>query len=262
MSNKKIQTILSLIEVAEKNLKNSKNLLFQYIKDNNIDIENISNQESPIKNKEEEKAIEVMEGYFDGENMIGDNGQIYTVPQNYASKSQLVAGDRMKWILTNEKEVFKLIEPTPRERVVGTFYVEGDNYIVLVDKYPTPIKMLKASSTYAIKNLGLKPGNEVAIYIPKDTENPIWGAFINVVNPNNKNSVDNTLGLNKKNKTENNSNFDTKLPDDSENIKVQNDIFAEIAELGLADSNNFNDLVEQNFDKKLNNQDNLEKDYF
>jgi hypothetical protein len=52
--------------------------------------------------------------------------------------------------------------------------------VVLVDEYPSPIKILKASATYAIKNLGLKPGDEVAIYVPKDST-PTWGAFIAVV---------------------------------------------------------------------------------
>jgi hypothetical protein len=86
----------------------------------------------------------------------------------------------MKWILTNDRDIFKLIQPAARQRVTGTFNIEGDNYVVLVDEYPAPIKILKASATYAIKNLGLKPGDEVALYVPKDTT-PTWGAFIAVV---------------------------------------------------------------------------------
>ena len=34
----------------------------------------------------------VVEGVFDGQNMVGSDGKIYSVPPNYASKSKLVEG--------------------------------------------------------------------------------------------------------------------------------------------------------------------------
>lgn len=184
MSSKKIETALSLIEVAEKNLKTAKEILQGLTQDqgskSNPSQLAMSAKPSTPRNREEEDAIEVVEGYFDGENVIGDNGQIYPVPQNYASKTQLVIGDRMKWIMTSTREIFKLIQPATRKRVTGTFTIEGENYVVLVDEYNTPIKILKASATYAMKNLGLNIGDEVAIYVPQDAT-PTWGAFISVV---------------------------------------------------------------------------------
>ncbi len=184
MSSKKIETILNLIEISENNLKAAKNLLAQLTDDKNLrtssSISITQLRSSLIRNPEEEKALEVVEGHFDGESMIGDNGKLYMVPQNYASKTQLVVGDRMKWILTPEREIFKLIQPVNRERVTGTFAIEGDNFVVLIDKLNNPVKILKASGTYAMKQLGLQVGDEVAIYIPKDAT-PSWGAFINVV---------------------------------------------------------------------------------
>jgi hypothetical protein len=177
MSSKKIETALSLIEVAEKNLKNAKEILQSLAQDPNQKTASVSQTDNrPVapRNREEEGALEVVEGYFDGENVIGDNGQIYPVPQNYASKTQLVIGDRMKWIMTPTREIFKLIQPATRKRVTGTFTIEGENYVVLVDEYPAPIKILKASATYAMKNLGLNIGDEVAIYVPQDAT-PTWG---------------------------------------------------------------------------------------
>jgi hypothetical protein len=181
MSAKKIASILNLIEIAESNLKTSRNLLAQ------LAVEmggkgGYADYRQPAANlsTDEDSAIEVVEGYFDGESMIGDNGQMYVVPPNYASKTQLVLGDRLKWILTKDREVYKLILAAPRDRVTGTFTIEGDNYFVLVDKYPTPVKILKASATYAMKNLGLQIGDEVAITVPKDTT-PVWGAFNTVI---------------------------------------------------------------------------------
>lgn len=181
MSSKKLETILSLVQVAENNLKNAQKLLVQLITEKGGKVDLSQQIKTPgMISKEEEGSMQVQEGYFDGENMVGDNGQIYQVPQNYASKTQLVVGDRMKWILTGDREVFKLIQPASRQRVTGTFNIEGENFVVLVDEFSSPIKILKASATYAMKNLGLMPGDEVAIYIPKDVV-PTWGAFISVV---------------------------------------------------------------------------------
>jgi hypothetical protein len=138
-------------------------------------------RKSKIVNPEENQALEVIEGYFDGESMVGDNGQIYPVPQNYASKTQLIIGDRMKSILTaDSKRIFKLIQPAERERAVGTFAIEGEDYVCLVDNLPQPVKILKASATFAMKNLGLQPGREIAIIIPKKST-PTYGAFSSVI---------------------------------------------------------------------------------
>ena len=184
--SKKIENILALIEIAENNLRNAKELLTVIIEDKGGAVgttispklgSTISSSKMAI---EEHNAIEVIEGYFDGESMIGDNGQSYTVPQNYASKTQLVIGDRMKWMLTPDREVYKLIAQAERERVIGTFSMDGDNYIVITEQFKKPIKVLKASSTFAMKNLGLEFGDEVVVIIPKNST-PVWGAFSSVV---------------------------------------------------------------------------------
>lgn len=182
MNSKKIENILNLIEIAENNLRNARSLLQQSMGDKTLlaSSPSVAPSAPALRSTEEDRSIEVIEGFFNGESMIGDNGQTYIVPPNYASKTQLVVGDRLKWILTNEREVFKLIQPVDRERVTGTFSIEGDSYIVLVNSYPNPIRILKASATYAMKNLGLKIGDEVAILIPKNTT-PTWGAFSSVV---------------------------------------------------------------------------------
>ena len=180
MVAKKIASILNLIEIADSNLRTAKNLLAQLAVENGGKTSSSEYRPSANLSTDEDSALEVVEGYFDGESMIGDNGQIYVVPPNYASKTQLILGDRMKWILTKDREVYKLIQAAARERVTGTFTIEADNYLVLIDKFPTPVKILKASATYAMKNLGLQIGDEVAITIPKDVV-PLWGAFNTVI---------------------------------------------------------------------------------
>ena len=111
MSAKKIETIFSVLEVIENNVKTAKNLLKQVMDEKGIKIDTYNLNKTPgSPSQEENNALEVVEGYFDGEHMVGDNSQIYPVPQNYASKTQLITGDRMKWILTHNREIFKLIQ--------------------------------------------------------------------------------------------------------------------------------------------------------
>lgn len=181
MSSKKIVSILSILEIAEKNIQTARQMMSQLV-DEQSSHEKITKEvvkSSPVSG-DEVSALEVVEGHFDGESMVGDNGQMYPVPQNYASKTQLVVGDRMKWILTSERELFKLIQPTERERVIGTLASEGEDFLVLVDSLPNPVRLLKASVTFAMKNYGLRVGDEVAIIIPKNGT-PTWGAFSSVV---------------------------------------------------------------------------------
>lgn len=181
MSPKKISSILSLIEIAENNLKNARDILSQLAKDSGISESRLrTSSVNKVVNNDESGALEVVEGYFDGESMIGDNGKTYPVPPNYASKTQLIIGDRMKWILTSERESFKLIKPAERERVIGTFGIEGNVFYVAVEGIEHPIRILKASATFAMKNFGMQIGDRVAVIIPRDNT-PTWGALSSVV---------------------------------------------------------------------------------
>ncbi len=189
-NNKKIETAIHLIEIAETNIKNAKNLLSLLIGSPSLESKNYNPSSITTENitapTTPRTGPNVMEGYFDGENMIGDDANVYSVPQNYASKSQLVIGDRLKWMINTNyfgesSEVFKLLMPVPKDRVVGKFIADNNTYSVMVNGYKNPIKILKASATYAMKNLNLKIGDNVAIYIPK-IPSPAWGAFIGVYN--------------------------------------------------------------------------------
>ena len=177
---KKIQSALSMVEIAESNLKNLRQNLLQILEENGQKA-NYSTLPAYKSRDEQTVATEVVEGNFDGENMVGDNGQVYLVPQNYASKSQLVIGDRMKWLLTSDREIYKLIAPV--ERVSGIFSMDGDNYAVIVENIKNPVRILKASATFAIKNQGLSVGDDVVILIPKNAT-PTWGALVSVVKKN------------------------------------------------------------------------------
>jgi hypothetical protein len=116
----------------------------------------------------------VIEGIFDGECLrIGDRR--FPVPENYASKSKLVTGDRLK--LTIEKDgsyVFKVIEPVERKKMVGKLQEVGGEYQVRVKK--RLYKVLKASVTY----LKARPGDYISIATPKKGES-CFAAVENVI---------------------------------------------------------------------------------
>lgn len=118
----------------------------------------------------------VIEGVFDGENMIGPDGKQYSVPANYASKSKLVEGDILKLAITaNGTFIYKQIGPIERARVVGTLERgSGGEYFALADGKKW--RLLTASVTY-FKG---ESGDEVVILVPKNGESK-WAAVENVV---------------------------------------------------------------------------------
>jgi len=124
-----------------------------------------------------EESGKVIEGVFDGQNMIGPEGKQYSVPANYASKSKLVEGDIMKLTIARDGTfLYKQIGPTERKRGLGILTLDDDtnNYYVLSEgrKY----RILTASVTY-FKG---RPGDEVVIILPKDGESA-WAAVENII---------------------------------------------------------------------------------
>lgn len=56
-----------------------------------------------------------LEGVFDGTQMIADDGALYPVPENYASKSKLLEGDLLQLIKTPDgRNYFKQVSRVPR----------------------------------------------------------------------------------------------------------------------------------------------------
>ncbi len=131
------------------------------------------------KEKPKEKTEEgrVVEGVFDGQNMIGQDGKEYTVPPNYASKSKLVEGDILKLNITGQGSfIYKQIGPIERKRVVAEL-----DYDPLKNQYSACLgdkdwKLLTASATYY---KGEK-GDEVIILVPQ-TSKSTWAAVENII---------------------------------------------------------------------------------
>ncbi|MDP4038404.1 MAG: hypothetical protein Q8P54_00325 [bacterium] len=117
----------------------------------------------------------IIEGIFDGQNMIGPNNKIYPVPANYASKSKLIEGDLLKLTIADDGSfIYKQIGPIERKKLIGKLILEDGQYMVSAgDKN---YKVLFASVSYFKAN----PGEEVTIVIPEGKK-ANWAAIEAVI---------------------------------------------------------------------------------
>ncbi|MDH5596854.1 MAG: hypothetical protein OEY44_02010 [Candidatus Peregrinibacteria bacterium] len=169
MSDNNLKKAIEAIETAEAALNLAKQMLGEA---GDIKIERSSKTYS-------EKAAglgasgegRVIEGVFDGQNMIDKKGAVHPVPANYASKSKLIPGDVLKLTVTDEgKFLYKQIGPVERRTVVGPLVHNNGQYQVLGNG--KAYNVLLASVTY----FRAAVGDEVTLIIPMG-EDSDWGAI-------------------------------------------------------------------------------------
>lgn len=120
-------------------------------------------------------GAQIIEGVFDGQNMIGPDGKSYPVPANYASKSKLAQGDVLKLTIADDGSfIYKQIGPVERKRIVGPLVYEDGQYKVLANG--KSYKVLLASVTYYRAEVG----DNVTVIVPEFEESE-WGAIDNVL---------------------------------------------------------------------------------
>src|SRR6266404_1596908 len=161
--DKQIKRLRSLIQEAETSLAAAKELLVSLVGDD----QDVSGPAT------EDILGKVIEGVFDGQNMVGSDGKTYPVPANYASKSKLVQGDILKLTIADDGAfMYKQIGPIPRRQVVGVLkQKDGHYYVDVGDK---EYRVLLASVTY----FKAKPGDQVSVNIPEDaTVEAEWAAL-------------------------------------------------------------------------------------
>jgi len=160
--DKQIKRLRALIQEAETNLAAATELLISLVGDD----------EKVSAVAKDDNIGKVIEGVFDGQNMVGSDGKMYPVPANYASKSKLVQGDILKLTIADDGTfLYKQIGPIPRKQVVGALKLENGHYYVEVgDKN---YRVLLASVTY----FKAKPGDQVSVNVPEDDANAEWAAL-------------------------------------------------------------------------------------
>jgi len=171
----KLKTIYKLLETAEISIESAKKLLLEILeKPPQSSRKDLIKKASQIQTEEgkEEDVVEVIEGVFDGENMIAPDGRKFPVPPNYSSKSKLVEGDILKLrIMEDGSLVYKQISPVERKRVVGILVQEEPNKYKVVAEGKS-YKVLLAAVTY----FKAQPGDEITLIVPKDKDAE-WGAI-------------------------------------------------------------------------------------
>ncbi|MDR0887359.1 MAG: hypothetical protein LBM97_01570 [Candidatus Nomurabacteria bacterium] len=167
LPDKQIKRLKNLLQEAETNLAAAREMLSSIIgEEGGLVTVGITQPGADIV------GGRVIEGFFDGQQMIGqDDGKIYPVPANYASKSKLVEGDILKLTITEAgKMIYKQIGPVPRKQVIGTLKTSEGKYSVEVGGREYAI--LLASVTY----FRIAVGQQVAIFIPEANDDASWAA--------------------------------------------------------------------------------------
>ncbi|MEW6610469.1 MAG: hypothetical protein AB1352_02480 [Patescibacteria group bacterium] len=119
----------------------------------------------------------VIEGVFDGQQMVGPDGKQYSMPANYASKSKLVEGDLLKLtIAPNGSFIYKQIGPVERKRLRGKLIQEEETGEFRVLAEGRSYKTLMASITY----FRGKVGDDVVVLVPRDKVST-WAAVENII---------------------------------------------------------------------------------
>lgn len=167
-SAEKIQSLREMIQSAERTIQGAKAMLLQ--------LEGKKKVGRKRKTVEDGEDGRVIEGTFDGQIMIGNDGKQYPVPANYASKSKLIEGDMLKLTITGEGSfIYKQIGPIERRRLLGIVNQDADgNYFIVADG--KPFRVLLASITY----FKVEPGDEVTLVTPRDMDSD-WASIENVI---------------------------------------------------------------------------------
>lgn len=160
--DKQVKRLRALIAEAETSLAAAKELIVSLLGEDSV-------ATSTVK---EENIGKVVEGVFDGQNMVGSDSKTYPVPANYASKSKLVQGDILKLTIADDGTfLYKQIGPIPRKQVVGTLELADGHYFVTVGE--KQYRVLLASVTY----FKAKPGDQVSVNVPQDEVDAEWAAL-------------------------------------------------------------------------------------
>jgi hypothetical protein len=176
MSDDKLLSIQELIDSAMSTLKTADSMLRELTGVRDTSRERHTTKASSLgMGSYAGAATKVVEGVFDGQNMVDSLGQAYPIPANYASKSKLVEGDGMKLSITEEgKFIYKQIAPVERRTIIGVLIQEDGQYKVLAEG--KAYRILLASITFYRAEVG----DQVTILIPK-SENANWGAIEAVI---------------------------------------------------------------------------------
>ena len=160
-SDKNIDQIKKLLEYTTENLQKVSALLEK------VEFES---------NKSQYEDLPGVTGLFDGAFLVDENNTKYEVPANYAAKSRLIFGDKLKLVEIDGNKMFKQIEKLARKKLEGVASKKEGKWYAITD-----------SGTYKISDVAadfnkLEINDKVVVLIPEGTANVPYAAFDKVLN--------------------------------------------------------------------------------
>lgn len=125
--------------------------------------------------KEMYKKMPGVEGTFDGLYLIAESGEKHEVPANYAAKSRLVYGDRLKIVEEDGKKVFKQITKEERLEIKGVLSKKEGKWYLLSDSGTYRISDTSAEFNQASLN------EEAVGFIPLNNKNAPYAALDRII---------------------------------------------------------------------------------
>jgi len=167
----KLAVALEMLESAQASIRSAKAVLSELAGVSPLSADSARQLGMP----ETTQQGKIIEGVFDGQNMIGPDKRTYPVPANYASKSKLVQGDILKLTITeNGSFIYKQIGPIPRQVVPGTIAFEDGLYKIIAEG--KVYRVLMASITFYKAEVGQR----VSILLPEGLEAE-WATIDNML---------------------------------------------------------------------------------
>lgn len=167
-----VEAVLQLVESTQRNLDSLRQLLA-----GQPGSVRLKARAAAMAAPASQEGLRIIEGVFDGQNMVGPDGKQYSVPANYASKSKLVEGDVMKLTITHDGSfIYKQIGPAERQRLMATLSRDEQTGEYQVTAGDHPFRVLTASVTYFKGEVG----DEVVILVPA-ADGARWAAIENII---------------------------------------------------------------------------------
>lgn len=156
-----LHALQELLSTAERSLHHAKNLMVQITGKKAIDHTTAPDMAGLHAYKHGKS--QVVEGVFNGRDMLGSDKKIYPVPANYASKSKIVEGSKLKATIKADGSFqYKIIHEVDYVSTTGTLIKDGDHFFVISQS--GIYQVIPASVTY----IQARVGDRVSIRIPKD----------------------------------------------------------------------------------------------
>jgi len=171
----KIALLKEILDSAESSIRSAKQMLNEMLGSNPNSPNQLAKLAEKVGSSKMHGEHHIIEGVFDGQNMVGPDGKIYSVPANYASKSKLIPGDVLKLTITDDGTfLYKQIGPVERKKIIGTLTYDDGQYRVIGNG--KSYKVLLASVTYFKADIG----DRITVIVP-ETEETDWAAIENVL---------------------------------------------------------------------------------